>query len=275
MPRVLVCLIAIASLWGGSAAHACGINSNCEIGERHYRVRMPANHDGVTPVGVLIFAHGYKGNARNAVRSKGIAAMGRRMNAAIVSVKSAFDDWSIPNAPSGGTRKDIDEVAYFDRVMEDVGQRHPIDRQRVVVIGSSAGAMMTWTLACHRGDRYAGFIPVSGTFWDPVPSTCTSPTASIVHIHGTRDRVVPLKGRRIKETRQGDVRRALDMYARYGEFGAPKTKKLGRLNCENRRNPDGHILNFCLFDGGHTFNLRYVQKGLDMLVDAGKLSRSK
>ena len=120
-----------------------GVNTKCVVGERHYFVRMPANHDGASPVGALIFVHGYKGNGRNAVRSKGIAAMGRRMNAAIVAVKSAKDDWSIPNAPSSGASRDVDEIAYFDRVMDDVSARFPIERNRVIVIGSSAGAMMT------------------------------------------------------------------------------------------------------------------------------------
>ncbi len=267
---VLISLV-LFSIAFATPAHACGVHSNCVLGDRHYRIRMPAEHDGKTPVGALIFVHGYKGNARGYVRSNGIAAMGQRMNAAIISVKSSGNDWAIPNAPTHSTRKSVDELAYFDRVVADAARRFPIDTTRIVVIGSSAGAMMTWTLACHRGDRYAGFIPVAGTFWAPVPDTCTSPASSVVHIHGTRDAVVPLKGRRIGDTRQGDVRAALTLYGQHGGFGEREEKRLGKLTCTNRRNADGHILNFCLFDGGHTFNIGYVQYGLDMLKAAGKL----
>jgi len=254
-----------------SEAFACGVNTDCRIGDRIYRIRMPAGHDGVTPLGAIIFIHGYKGNVRGAVQSKGIAAMGRRLNVAIISVKSAADDWSIPGAPSGSTRKDIDELAYFDRVIEDAASRFAIDRTRLMVAGSSAGAMMAWNLACHRSSMFAAFVPIAGTFWEPVPGTCTSKVTSIVHVHGTADRTVPLKGRKIHDARQGNVREAIAMYARYGNFGEPIKQRVGDLRCENRRNPDGHILNLCLHPRGHIFSIRHVERAWEMFVKAGKL----
>lgn len=270
--RTLFVSLILAWLLPVPEVHACGVNTNCVIGDRFYRIRMPAKHDGTTPVGAIVFVHGYKGNARNAIFSKGIAAMGRRLNVAILSVKSARDDWSIPGAPAGGTSPEIDELVYFDRVLADAAERHPLKLDRIMVVGSSAGGMMVWNLACHRSHRFAGFVAASGTFWRPIPETCTTPPASVVHVHGTRDRVVPLKGRKVgSNARQGDVREAIAMYARYGGFSAVGRKKIGNLSCENQRNGDGHILNLCLYKGGHTFSIRHVQFAWDMLVEAGKL----
>lgn len=267
--RVLTTIL--ITIWLTSQASACGVNSDCRIGDRIYRIRMPAGHDGVTPIGAIIFAHGYKGSVRGAVMSKGAAYMGRRLNVAIISTKSAFDDWSLPGAPSVGTRKDIDELAYFDRVLEDVSRRFPIDLKRLMVTGASTGGMMVWNLACHRANKFAAFAPMSGTFWAPVPDTCTSPVTSIVHVHGNRDRTVPLKGRKVHDAHQGAVADAIEMYARYGDFGPPSKMRIGNLRCENRTNKDGNILNYCLFQGGHTFSLRHVQYAWDMFVKAGKL----
>lgn len=263
--------IAVAWLLPSSAALACGPDSDCKIGKRHYRIRMPAGHDGKTPIGALIFSHGYTGNARTAVRSKGFAAMARKLGVALISTKSSGKGWTLPGSPTKGKVKGADELAYFDRLIDDVARRFPIDRKRLVVTGFSAGGMMVWNLACHRGNKFAGFIPIAGTFWRPIPKGCTTPAASVIHIHGDTDKVVPLKGRPIADTHQGDVHAVLDMYARYGGFGAKRASKPDRLRCQNRRNDQGHILNFCLYSGGHSFYIRHIRQAWKMLMDAGRL----
>lgn len=269
LARLLGIAVILSTLSG--PAMACGPTSDCELDERHYRIRMPAGHDGTSPVGLLVFAHGYRGNERGAMKSKGFAALGKRWNMAIVGVKSARADWSIPGAPSSNPATDIDELAYFDSVLADVARRHPVDMKRIVAVGSSAGGMMVWNLICHRGDRFAGFIPYSGTFWEPTPKTCTSPAANIVHIHGTKDKVVPLTGRRIANTKQGNVHTVMAMYTDYGGYAAKGKKRVSDMTCDRRSNPDGQMLNFCLFPGGHVFRLKHVQHALEMLKDAGRL----
>lgn len=252
-------------------AAACGPESDCKIGDRHYRIRMPTDHDGKASIGAIVFSHGYTGNARQAMQSKGFAAMAAKMNVAIISGKSAYLDWSLPGAPSKGTRKKIDELAYWDRVLDDAAQRFPIDRKRLLATGFSAGGMMVWNLACHRSHQFAGFAPIAGTFWDPVPETCTTPPASIIHIHGDNDPTVPLLGRPIGNTRQGEVPKALKMYSEYGRFrpAGPFVEK--SLRCDLKKNSGGHVLNFCLYKGGHSFYIAHIRQAWNMLVKAGKL----
>jgi len=162
-------------------------------------------------------------------------------------------------------------MVYVDNVIADATTRFKIDRDRIVVSGFSAGAMLTWTLACERGDDFAGFIPISGTFWAPVPDTCPRPAASIIHIHGDADKTVPLQGRQINQSRQGVVPDALAMYARHGDFGPAQTERIGKLNCDIRRNSAGEILEFCLFSGGHSFRTEYLSQAWARFAKAGKL----
>ncbi len=250
---------------------ACSPTTDCRIGERIYRIRMPAGHDGKTPIGAIVFAHGHRGNVRSAVSSLGLAAMARQLNVAIISTKSAFAGWSLPNGPSDGPRPRVDELTYFDRVLDDAARRFPIDRKRLLMTGFSAGGMMVWHLACYRSHQFAAFVPIAGTFWRPVPESCATPTGSIVHIHGDADKVVPLEGRRIRKAHQGVVSRAIEMYARYGQFGAVSKKQYDRLRCELRENSDGHILGFCLYKGGHSFFISHIRQAWEMLVAAGRL----
>lgn len=268
---LMLLISALLACAAAKPATACGPDSDCVIGDRHYRIRMPASHDGHTPVGAIAFAHGYTGNAQQAMRDEAFAAIAAEMNVAIISGKSAYRGWSLPGAPSRGERPAVDELAYWDRVIDDAARRFPIDRKRLLASGFSAGGMMVWNLACHRSTRFAGFAPISGTFWAPVPPACTTPPASIVHLHGDADTVVPLLGRPIGSTKQGAVPDALDMYARYGRFGPSTMAMQNGLRCENQRSASGAILNFCLFEGGHIFDPRHIREAWQMLAKAGKL----
>lgn len=145
-----------------------------------------------------------------------------------------------------------------------------IDPGNIAASGFSAGGMMVWTLACHRSDRFVGFVPMSGVFWAPTPATCTSPPAPVIHVHGTTDKTVPLAGRKVLDARQGVVRDVIGMYATYGSYGAPRAQAYGGLSCEERRNPNGVRLDLCLFDGGHSFGLKRLEAALARLYFGAK-----
>ena len=131
--------------------------------------------------------------------------------------------------------------------------------------------MLVWTLACQRPRQFAGFVPIAGTFWEPIPDRCAMPVASIIHIHGDEDGVVPLTGRRIREAKQGDVDAALAMYARLGRFGPATERAAGGLACRERVSPEGELLARCLFQGGHVVDAAHLAQAWQRLAEAGKL----
>ncbi|MEM6665711.1 MAG: prolyl oligopeptidase family serine peptidase [Pseudomonadota bacterium] len=250
----------------GDRAMACGPDTDCIIGERTYRIRMPEGHDGARPVGAVLYAHGYKGSAAGAMRNQALGKTLSDMGLAFIAAKSAGDDWSLPGTPSN-LKSDVRvELDYFDALLADVTTRFAVDPERIMMTGFSAGGMMVWTLACERPDRFLGFAPIAGTFWAPVPDTCRGPVADIIHIHGDADRIVPLAGRPIGKAHQGDVPTALAMYARFGAFGdeGPLAAP-GDQTCTERRNPDGKRLAFCQFPGGHSFRTGDLRFAWDWL----------
>lgn len=259
-------MVAGLAILAATPAPACGPDSECPIGERHYLVAMPEGHDGAEPVGALIFAHGYRGTARGVMASETLRATATDLGMALVAVQTAGEDWSIPGAPSDTLA--ADDLAYFDAVRADLLARFPVDSERMAVAGFSAGGMMTWTLACRRSGDYAAFLPVAGTFWRPVPDTCEAPVASVVHLHGDDDPIVPLAGRAIADTHQGAVADAIAMYADFGGFGPPRAHVRDPLRCEERRRPRGEILALCLFEGGHRFDARLIGIAWDMVREA-------
>ncbi|MEO1601048.1 MAG: polyhydroxybutyrate depolymerase [Pseudomonadota bacterium] len=269
-------LVLVGGIAAAHPAPACGADTDCvlDIGgtERTYRIRLPQT-PSAAPMGAILYAHGYKGSAAGAMRNKALEALAGELGIAFVAAKSFGDDWMIPGVPShtrnGVSPDGSEELAYFDALVADITGRFGIDPDRILMTGFSAGGMVTWTLACHRGGMFAGFAPIAGTFWRPVPETCTSPVTSLVHIHGTEDRIVPLGGRPIAQTHQGDVPRALAMYRDYGGFGEAAREQRGDLDCEMRENADGAVLDYCAFVGGHSFRTAHLRMAWKRLMGPG------
>jgi len=251
-----------------SPALACGPDSDCAVGDRSYRLYLPPSTQS-GPVGALVFAHGYKGKAAQAMDNKGLRQIADDLGLALIALQSDGDDWQVAHVPQAPDRTESLEYAYVDAVLADAATRAPIDPARRVAAGFSAGGMMIWTLACDASDRFRGFVAVAGTFWSPMPDTCSTPAANLVHIHGTADTMVPLEGRAIGETRQGDVAAALAKYAAHGGFRPEGTTPApGDMTCQTSRNPAGKLLEFCTFDGGHDFSTVRLRYALDQIFAA-------
>ena len=267
----MIRFVLLALLCWPIPAFACGPDSDCTLGERSYRIRMPAGHDGTMPVGAIIHMHGYKGTAKGVMANKGLARMASELGLALIAAQTAGDDWVIPNAPRKREADGSFEFDYFDALIADVTNRFPVDTDRLVASGFSAGGMMVWNLACHRGDRFAAFAPFAGTFWGPVPESCPSAPAHLIHTHGTSDKVVPLDGRPIADTRQGAVADAIALFVREGAFDEPVENGTGAFACERRTNPDGRILELCLHPGGHAMRPQWLERAWRQFNAAGAL----
>jgi polyhydroxybutyrate depolymerase len=258
MLKLILTLVLLAVTSG--PALACGSDTDCIVGERTYRIKMPEDHDGTTPVGAIVHTHGYRGTAAGVMRNRGLSRIAAELGVAIIAPKSAADDWVIPGAPRKTGNDGSAEFTYFEAMLDDVARRFPIDRSRLMASGFSAGGMMVWNLACQRGGLFAGYVPVAGTFWQPVPQTCDTAPVNLIHIHGTSDTVVPLEGRAIADTAQGSVTQALEMLAATAGYGDAVTSETEKLDCTRRSGADGHILEFCLHPGGHSFRPEWLKR---------------
>ena len=250
-------------------ASACGPDTDCAVGDRTYRVYLPETEG---PMGAIVYAHGYRGSAEAAMRNPAFEALADELDMAFVALDAGGPDWDLAHTPSNPDREEAREFGYVAAVLDDLGDRIDLDPQRIVATGFSAGGMMTWTLACGDADvatRFAGFIPLSGTFWAPVPETCDAAPSNLVHIHGTEDPTVPLGGRAIGPTRQGDVVEALAMYRVHGGYaGAEAAAGPDGMTCTRETAEDGHLLEFCTFEGGHSFSAERLRYGIEQVLGA-------
>ena len=244
---------------------ACGETTDCQLGDRTYRIHLPT-HDSGERMGAIIFAHGWRGNAGQVMTNKSLLALADELGVALVAPQSRGEDWQLPGRPRHTDNTGEEEFTYFRQLVDEIAKRFPIDRSRLLMSGFSAGGMMTWNLACHQGKLFAGFAPIAGTFWEPVPESCPSPPVDLIHFHGTSDKMVPIEGRVIADTKQGEVPVALALFSESGKFRKPSPVPAKGLDCERRESPDGKILEFCTHPGGHIYKADYVRRAWESLI---------
>jgi polyhydroxybutyrate depolymerase len=84
-------------------------------------------------------------------------------------------------------KEGVDDLAYFNKMLDGIASRTPIDRNRVYVTGFSNGAAFAHRVACALGARIAGLVAVSGTNQVVTDgSSCAGPVP-LLQIHGTAD----------------------------------------------------------------------------------------
>ncbi|HTY33281.1 alpha/beta hydrolase family esterase [Mycobacterium sp.] len=158
--------------------------------DRTYRLYKPAAAPAPAPLVVVL--HGYSGSARQAERDyhwDGLADSGKFIVAYPDGLGRA---WNVDGETCCGRpgREGVDDVDFISAAVADVAKNLGIDAAKVYAAGMSNGAIMSFTLACATG-IFAAIGPVAGTQLN----ACRAPhPTSVIHIHGTTDRLVPYNG---------------------------------------------------------------------------------
>lgn len=263
---VAACAAAFAVLAAAPAA-ACGPDSPCQVEGGQYLIRMPDAVAESGKVGAIVHFHGYRGHAGGVMANGSLGRQATDLGLALVAPDGAGRTWSFPGSPS----RYRDEFAFVDAVMADLLQRFPIDPERVMATGFSQGGSMVWNLACHLPERFAGFAPVAGAFWTPLPDACASPgLPTLFHIHGTADRIVPLAGRAIRDiAKQGDVFDGVEVWLKpLAAPPAPVAFRDGRFDCRRWGATTSGGLELCLHGGGHEFRSEWIGRAWRKLARA-------
>lgn len=105
--------------------------------------------------------------------------------------------WNATDACCNLYGSGVDDVAYLSAVVDFVATVHPIDRDRVYVVGHSNGGFMSHRLACDRANVFAAIVSLAGAnHLDPADCRPSEPVA-VVQAHGTLDDVIRYDGGRL------------------------------------------------------------------------------
>lgn len=173
---------------------------------RQYLLYGPdAFRPAADPVPLLLMLHGAGGTARYAIQETGWLETAARHGLIVAFPEASRPDPARPpqflknpqtwNDGSGrfhSGERQIDDVAFLDAVIDDIACRHPIDPQRVYLVGISNGCSMALRFGVERGLRLAAIAGVAGYLSIPAPSLPRP--IPLLYIIGTADPVTPLAG---------------------------------------------------------------------------------
>jgi polyhydroxybutyrate depolymerase len=240
------------------------------VQEGVYRVLIP---EGEGPFPVMVYLYGSGGQSVS-ITSHPLfnAAVVQRGYALIVPAaldmeyrKGVYSTgWSLRHEP-GGRR---DEALFLSRVIDDVGRRFSIDRDRVLLVGQSRGAFLIWEIACHEPDIAAAFAVHAGGYLGNLPEECERPVR-FLHSHGLSDPIVPFAGEPVVSggVAMATLERSLDTLARTNRCRDLEPEDAGlRLGLQRKRwtgCAPGASLDLMLHGGGHVMPVDWFRAVLD------------
>jgi polyhydroxybutyrate depolymerase len=154
---------------------------------RHHELFVPVD----TPNLPLVIAlHGNGGTGKRMEQLTQLDRIAAREQFIVVYPDGVDRHWNDgrPELETG-----VDDVAYIRALIDELAERHSIDRSRVYVTGLSNGAMMAFRLGCDLADRIAAIAPVTGNIPAAIRCEPTQPV-SLLLINGTADPLVPYEG---------------------------------------------------------------------------------
>lgn len=167
--------------------------------QRDYLLHTPAGAgqlEGKRPL--VLVMHGGSGTHRNMVRQ----SRGRWNELAdqhgfyVVYPNAVKKHWNFGEGKTSLELKDkVDDLAYFNQLLEDVCAENPIDSERIFATGISRGGQACYFLAGKMPGVFRGVAPVAMPLPEHFQDDCESgPPCALVLINGTADPQVPYEG---------------------------------------------------------------------------------
>ncbi len=172
----------------GTSVHTISVGGH----DRTYRLYKPKALPPSTPLVVML--HGGFGNGAQAEKSYGWDELADSSKFVVAYPDGLNRAWNVNGGGCCGrsAKEGIDDVAFITAAVADIGRNVGIDAARVYATGISNGGIMSYTLACETA-IFAAIGPDSATQMN----ACDSPhPTSVMHIHGTADRLIRYDGGR-------------------------------------------------------------------------------
>jgi len=228
----------------GSTAHVLCVRGL----DRSYRLYIPEAVQNPAPLVVML--HGGFGSAQQAERAYGWDELAHSAKFVVAYPDGVDRAWNVNGDCCGRpARENIDDVGFINAVVNDISGHAGIDPTRVYATGISNGGMMAYTLACDAG-TFAAIGPDSATQLDD----CATPhPTSVMHIHGTADRLIRYDGGPGMGVAQIDGPAVQDLNAFWrnvDQCGAPAITTNGPVTTSTADCPDGRNVVLMTVDGG-------------------------
>lgn len=171
-----------------------------EVDERVRRcpIYLPAGWKREQSAPLVLLLHGAGGNGKWQIEYSGLEAKADEAGFILASPDGTgrlgrwMLTWNAGDCCGYASDHDVDDVAFLERLIDEIVPRYNIDPRRIYVVGLSNGGMMAYRLAQRLPERFAAVGVVSGSHLGEAPELDVP--VPVIHFHGTEDRLVPFDG---------------------------------------------------------------------------------
>lgn len=168
---------------------------------RYYIIHVPKSYNAKKPAPLFLALHGGGGNMNVQAQDRFYNLISKSEKEGFIILfpngyskfpSQKFATWNAGNCCGDARDLKSDDVGFIKALIEETTSKYNIDRKRIISIGMSNGAMMSYRLACELSDVITGIGAVSGTD-NTIDCTPKNPI-SILHIHAKNDENVQFNG---------------------------------------------------------------------------------
>lgn len=189
--------MALVAAGQGQAAPAAGVTHerHIEVQGKHrsYSFHLPKGHQPYALPPLVVGFHGFNTNGSVMESVNLLSATGDQYGFIVAYPNAAGAGGVLRRWNMQGDPNRPDDVAFVAAMLDDLARTVPYDARRVYLVGKSSGGSMAYRVASALPERIAAVASISG----PLAADSTfhaGPAVSVLHFHGTNDRLVPIDG---------------------------------------------------------------------------------
>ena len=166
---------------------------------REYIIHVPSGYQEGDNLPLVIVYHGFGGCAYYmADETGGLNDLADEENFFVAYPQAAYrpakEDTYWEPGFNGGESIYLDDIFFSEQLIEHIDEEFSLDLSKLYAAGYSNGGMLTYSLACLRGDLFEGVCIMSGALLDGMGSCDPTQPVPMIIFHGTGDFVLPYNG---------------------------------------------------------------------------------
>lgn len=169
--------------------------------KRTYHLHIPANHNKLVRVPLLLALHGRGGNGESMVliTKRGfdrLSDLDKFIVAYPDGIEFNWNDGRMDEEANDRAHRDsLNDVGFLSSLIDTLIKDYNIDPRRVYVTGISNGAMMAYRMAAEISGKITAIAPVDGNIpVELLPAYRPTRPVSVLAINNTNDPLVPFEG---------------------------------------------------------------------------------
>ena len=166
---------------------------------REYIIHVPSGYQEGDNLPLVIVYHGFGGCAYYmADETGGLNDLADEENFFVAYPQAAYrpakEDTYWEPGFNGGESIYLDDIFFSEQLIEHIDEEFSLDLSKLYAAGYSNGGMLTYSLACLRGDLFEGVCIMSGALLDGMDSCDPTQPVPMIIFHGIGDFELPYNG---------------------------------------------------------------------------------